>query len=267
MLKAIEFIRLLKYALIINASNIYLRHTVNIILLLCAILLGSISNSASASHFRYAHLSWEPNPAISPTAVDFSLTVAFRRCGYNGSGPDGCPVIGDIISENIGATVLQFGDGTSAPNSGYMLFQVTSYNVDEDWIIVDAYDPNTGTNLISHQYPTSNNSGQPWIAAIDTCCRIGNISNSASSYRVETLVNLDTSIGSPISNLPPVLACQTETLCNFFVPAANPGSDTLTWRLATPAESGILENPSGLQVNADTGKVSWNTQGLGTQSL
>jgi hypothetical protein len=148
-----------------------------------------------------------------------------------------------------------------------MEFKVSAFSVDEDWIIADAFDSDSGKTSITHVYPAIDNAGQPWIAAIDTCCRIGGLSNQGSGYRVETLVDLDTTIGSPLSNLPPIIACQTNSQCGFIVPASAPGSDTVTWRLATSAESGGLIAPAGLSVDAITGQVSWDTNGLQPQSL
>lgn len=237
------------------------------VLLLACLLLVLLPSAALASHFRYAHLSWRGRPDIGPTAVDLTLTLALRRCGYRGNGSDGCPVIGDIVSESIGGTTLNFGDGTSAPASGPLQLRVTAYDVSADWIIAVALDPSTSASPIRHSYPTATNSGQPWLAAITSCCRLSSIQNAPDgSYRVETSIDLATTIGSPISNLPPVVACQQNTSCTFAIPASAPGAP-VNWRLALPSEDGGIAHPPDLSVNSATGVVNWSTVGIQTQSL
>jgi hypothetical protein len=127
--------------------------------------------TAQATHFRFGHLTWTPQPDISPTTVKFNLTASFRRNGYPGSGSDGLPVIGDIITETIGGTGIDFGDGTS---TGTLQFQVTAYSVTENWINAVALDPGGGTPIIEaglvstsaagdvgvvHTYPSATNPG------------------------------------------------------------------------------------------------------------
>src|SRR3989344_6806528 len=172
---------------------------------------------AEATHFRYGTLTWKARPDISSTTVEFSLVNAFRRCGYTGSGSDGCPITGDIITETIGVTALYFGDGTSIGNPAlgqFLQYRVTAYDPSTDSLIATALDPNTGLDNIIHNFFSPNNAGSPWVAAIDSCCRLSTLSNSPNgSYRVETYIDLNTASSSPVSNLPPVISCPVGMLC------------------------------------------------------
>ena len=78
----------------------------------------------AGSHFRYATLSWAPT--ATPNEIRFRLIAAFRRTAYfppNRCFPicaGGFPGVGDTISENQGATRLNFGDGP--PTTGTLRF-------------------------------------------------------------------------------------------------------------------------------------------------
>ncbi len=219
-----------------------------------------------ATHFRYGHLTWRQRPDVSPTAVEFSLVNAFRRNGYPGSGNDGLPIIGDVINEDIGGTDLLFGDGAS---TGQLSYRVISFDPTENWLIGVALDPISGQDKVLHAYAAQNDSGQPWIAAIDSCCRISTLANAPDgNYRVETLVDLTKTDHSPVSSLPPIVSCPQSSLCSLLIPGADfqPGTQ-LRWRLATGSEDGGITQPGGLTVDAATGTVTWNTAGAPLNSL
>ena len=204
------------------------------------------------SHFRYGHLTWRP---IGPRTAEFTLTNAFRRTGYSGSGGDGRPVTGDIITEFVGGTSLNFGDGAT---TGTLQYEVTAFDAAADWVLGRAILPN-------HSYASDG----PFTAGIDSCCRISTLQNSSNGvYRVQTVVRFDMADSSPVSSLPPIVNAPVNTPgFSFTTPAVDAEGDALSFRLATAAESGISEPdlsppaPNALSVDSASGVVSWDTTG------
>eukprot|EP01113_Clastostelium_recurvatum_P031680 TRINITY_DN3980_c0_g1_i6.p1 TRINITY_DN3980_c0_g1~~TRINITY_DN3980_c0_g1_i6.p1 ORF type:complete len:2824 (-),score=668.71 TRINITY_DN3980_c0_g1_i6:1144-9054(-) len=76
---------------------------------------------------------------------------------------------------------------------------------------------------------------------------------------------------SPVSNNLPIVTCIKDYVNTFFVTAADPERDNLTFSLM-PGElmgGGTFQNkfytltqPTNLQINANTGLITWNTQNL-----
>ncbi len=153
---------------------------VPVILLLCGA-------EVFATHFRFGHLTWQTEGADGQ--VRFTLTGAFRRNGYSGSGSDGYPITGDVIREDIGGTSLCFGDGVC---TGTLYFTVTAYDSVNNWIqgvggVV------AGERTIVHNYRAAGT----FIAYSQSCCRISalvapnaHINNPGRGYRVEAQVTL-----------------------------------------------------------------------------
>jgi PKD repeat protein len=225
------------------------------------------------SHGRYSHISWEPRPDIGTYAVEFTYQAAFRR-GYStcyqwtGSGfaTTSCTGLGgragtgDIIRETIapGGSALKFGDGTS---TGVLHFLVTSTNASattiEDWIFVVALDPATGAPNIVKNYAGAG----PYTADNYDCCRIDGLRNSGDNYGVQTLVTPGTGARSALSNLPPIVNVPQGGVRTWNVPTTSPDGRTLRWSLSNPATTVGGAQPAGMSIDANTGVVSWNTDG------
>lgn len=233
-------------------------------ILLGVMLLSSLNSYAS--HWRFGQLTWRPNPGVSSTTAEFTLTSAFRWNAF------GNPAIGAIISENVGATGLDFGDGTS---TGILRFQVISIDPANNWFIGIALQPGSTTKTtIDHTYPNADNSGAPWIASVGSCCRSGGeINNSNGSYRIATQVELNSGNSSPTSSLPAIVNMTQSAGASFLVLASDPDPNTtLTYRLATPAEAGPGFNQptaggNALSVDPLSGIVSWNTTAAALNGL
>ncbi|HQY21469.1 MAG TPA: T9SS type A sorting domain-containing protein [Ignavibacteria bacterium] len=216
-----------------------------------------ITNEATASHFRYGHLTYTKNPA-NPLEVTFTLTDAFRRSSY------GAPVVGSIFTESTGATSLIFGDATSTPTLRYV---VISIDIANDWLLARALQPGDDTKeSITHVYPAG---GGPYQAEIFSSARTGvEINNPNQSYRVSTIVDVTNGNNSPISTLPVIVNLVQSPASMFAVPAIDPDAGTtLKYRFATLAEmGGVSQNPpsaGGFPATIDrvTGIVTWNTTG------
>ena len=110
-----------------------------------------VMQDAEATHFRYGTLSYVPVlDNGQPTGeVEFRFAAAFRRGGYSGSGADGRPVVGDIITEFIGGTSLSFGDGAGTST---LRFRVIAFSQTEDWIVGEALHPGTEDVGVRHTY-------------------------------------------------------------------------------------------------------------------
>lgn len=215
------------------------------------------TTNAFATHFRYGHIAWTARPDLGTYTAEITVYNSFRRDGYPGSGADGHPVIGDIISEDIGETILRFGDGQTL--GGPLDYIVVAYDPAANWVYVKALADRNNVGLpIIHSYSGPG----PWTADIDSCCRISNSVNSPDgSYRVLTTINFALEQSSPVSTLPAIVNCASGVVCNFGVAAGDAQGDTLNWRLATGAEDGGITLPLGLSVNAATGQVTWDTAG------
>ncbi len=135
---------------------------VKYVMLLSVLWLLTPATTAFATHFRYGHISWKARPDLNVYAAEITLFASFRRDGYTGSGSDGRPVNGDIISENIGGTSLRFGDGSSFGNP--IDFIVIAFDPNANWIYCKALANRSNVGLpIIHTY---SNAG-PWTAEIN----------------------------------------------------------------------------------------------------
>jgi hypothetical protein len=223
-----------------------------------AVGAGPMAGEAAASHFRGGDISWVQTGA---TSADITLRNAFRRSGYSGSASDGLPAPGDIITETIGATFLDFGDGNT---TGTLQYRVDAINVAEDFLVGTALEPGSNTDtLISHAYASAG----PFTANIDSGDRIGEILNSGNEYRLQTVINFTADDESPKTSVPPVFAVGNSGDQTFTVNATDAGGQTLRYRLATSAEScgasGCAQpNPPNYSINPTTGVVTFNTTGL-----
>jgi Galactose binding lectin domain. len=209
---------------------------------------------AYASHFRYGTLSWSKSSTTANTVV-FNFKAAFRRTSYTGTGSDGRPVVGDIITETVGGTGLNFGDATS---TGTLRFVVTSYSVTEDWILGEALQPSTNNVGIPKTYSAAG----PYTAAVAGSARVANLNNGANgSYRMETVVTPFGTNSAPAATQSPIVTLPASTAASFTIVGSDANGDNLRYRLATTAESGVAQ-PSGISINSTTGVVTWNTSTL-----
>src|SRR5262249_53204692 len=98
------------------------------------------------------------------------------------------------------------------------------------------------------------------------CCRIVNLNNGAGgNYSARSLVAPLGTNQPPVTSLVPIVTVARGSNAMFQVPASDPEGDTLRWRLATTAESGISPSvPANLQIGPPTGVVKWNNLGFDT---
>ncbi len=261
--------------------------------LMIAVVFPSVTAiTAQASHFRYGHITWS---AADGNDVEVRVQAAFRRNGYACVDPiaeiyvpcseaDGFPGVGDIIFENIGGSVLEWGDGSPPAGAefGALFFKVTAVDLDQNWwfgLALDNADLPAIDTSLSHTYPAAGN----YEAGVASCCRISgfdppneHINNPDGDYRVATLINVGAENGSPVSALPPIVTCPIDALCEFPIGAGDPDADAVTYRLATGAEaapSGIFQQPGNpnapndAAIDPQTGVYAWNTTGAQLSSL
>lgn len=233
-------------------------------------LLALFLGLASASHFRYASISWEKEEG---NKVVFSIATAWRRSydgnyktyhtGDNsyskstGTGFDGYPVTGDEIEVNgLEWPIFDTGDDTIT----YLTFKVVAYSTAEDWMY--------GHTTVEHTYKTPSNKGSDWIARFSGCCRLSNLHNNKDrTWNVQAHVNLMfEEYSASVKSLPVISVAQNE-VASFYIPATNPNHErALSWRLATSDELGGTSahpatNPAGLSVvGEDSGELAFDTQ-------
>jgi Bacterial Ig domain len=234
----------------------------------------AIANPAGATHFRYGNSTWK---SLSGNSVQFTVDDGFRRDGYTEcydpttnsvskpcTGADGFPAPGDIISEDIGETEFNFGDGSQATPGpdGSLLFLVDSVDPTNDVLQGRALDttvlPSIST-AIDHTYATAGT----FTAFTDSCCRLDTLQggNADGEYRVETIVDAGAGNDAPTSNLPDVVTCIQGQVCNFQIPASDPDSDAITYRFSNSTEDSNLIQPPGATVSS-SGLYSWDNTAL-----
>lgn len=210
---------------------------------------------AMASHGRFGHLTWNPRPDISPTTIELTAKVAFRRSAF------GAPIVGSLVNL-AGSANISWGDGAS---SNSVIYEVLAIDTANDWMFAEA-------RGLLHTYPATTNGGQPWIAQISNCCRIYSNRNApGTSYRYQTTVDLSVSNSSPRSTAPPIVFMAVNTANSIVIPVAEPDGDTISCRLANFTESGISNQPgppvsgpvNSLTVTAVPGgcQINWETTG------
>jgi MYXO-CTERM domain-containing protein len=189
-----------------------LKHFLAVLFALGTVLLAS--QRAEASHFRYGNISYTIPDASAPKTVRFQVTTAWR-------------------ADFIGTTTLDFGDGTSNPDT---LGQTFATGVDATGLqyAFTQY-------VVTHTYPAL---GQ-YTAQFNSCCRLSTLVNAADdSFRVEAKVDVSPgNTGNPISLIPAIIQLQVGGTRTHFIPAADPDGTPVTCRFSTNAESLITTNP------------------------
>jgi len=270
-----------------------LLHGVYYVCALAALVFANAS-PAGASHFRYGHYSWVQKGGNS---IEVTVQNAFRRDGYGiycvdaatlthkscsppppGFPFDGFPQVGDVVIEAIGASRLNWGDGSPTVGSpfGPLLYLVTSIDPLNNWWFGLAIDPLSLPIIdttISHTYAAPGD----YTFFTETCCRLGfvggiseHINNPDGRYRIEAVANIGSTNSSPVTTLPPIVRCPKNGLCTFRIPAVDPNGDPLHFRLSTSAEAAGLGTfiqpgtpfaPSAAVIDPLSGLYVWDTTG------
>lgn len=224
-------IRKLNFSSFVNFKKLPYFSLVIFILLL-------FTSNAYASHFRYGNVQWTRVDDASRT-VTFSITSAWRASYFSGV------VVGDTINTAITFT---FGDGTSQSFD----LTVNSINASEDWFV--------GTATLTHTY---SGTGTAFTAGFTGCCRLTTLSNgNGQNFKCITTINLVTgNLGSPVSNMPPIINLPiNQTAATFNVPATDPSGLTLNYSIPNSTQTGIAPL-TGLTVIPTSGVGAFNTVG------
>ncbi len=208
--------------------------------LLAGLALVLAAPTAEASHFRFGSIECEP--LANPGEVECVVRQAWRG---NSLGP--FPAVGDI---RFPGTPLNWGDGSSTAVS----LTVTSISPAQNWFF--------GETTLTHTY---NDPNQLYTLFFGSCCRIGGLGNSGSSFRVETVI--DPLATNPRSSVPPIFGfpqsstAGTPAVANFS--ATDPDGNPVECFLVPTSQTGGGSQPSGLVVNSDC-TVEWDNASLGT---
>ncbi|MDQ1741498.1 MAG: large repetitive protein, partial [Pseudonocardiales bacterium] len=231
------------------------------------------AGEAQASHFRYATVSARTVLDLSnngqPTkTVSFTLQAAYRRTfwiqNFSQTLVNGNTFVADDFN---------FGDGTAQFTP---TLTVVAYDPNADWVYGSVTFTHTYANAGTYIAFYGNRAG------IDSnpnygCCRIDNLSGlSNQRYRIEVIATPGSRNSAPVSTLLPTINLPVGiSNASFLLPAAHFDNDTVRYRLATIAESGLgsvnndvtpatspIVVPGNPTINATTGQVVWNTVGL-----
>lgn len=249
-----------------------------------AVLASLSPSTASATHFRYGHITWQP---LGGNSVEFTAQNVWRRDAYGAgpdavyqssenrcvdgsfatvacTGPNNYAGVGDLIHETQGSTALQFGDtstfaktiGSGGSARTGLIYYITSIDPVNNWAFGFAVDHTvlpTIDTTISHTYSGPG----PWTAKIEDCCRISpctspnaHLNNPDNGYSVATTVDLSVDDSAPTSSVPPIVLCPRDGQCNFGVPVSDDEGDAVEFRLAADSEAhfdyGQNGDPPGL---------------------
>ncbi len=207
-----------------------LKHFFAVLFALSTVLLAS--QRAHATHFRYGNISYTiPDPA-TPNIVRFQVTTAWR-------------------STFVGSTTLNFGDGTTTPDTVGQNF-ATGVDATGLQYVFQQY-------VVTHTYPAV---GQ-YTAFFTSCCRLSTLVNAGDdSFRVEAKVDASPgNIGNPITLVPAIIQLQVGGTRTQFIPAVDPDGTPVTCRFSTTVESLITTNPGVAGGQAPTLSASANPPG------
>jgi hypothetical protein len=180
--------------------------------------------------------------------VVFDLKLGWRASYFGTATPVGGQTTFDCQ--------FNFGDGTAIQPT----VTVITLDLAQDWFI--------GQATLTKTYATPGKK----TAYIDCGDRIASLINAAQFFRIEVEVLAGTADHVPTTSLPAIvnvqqMASAAASTYAFTVPASDADGNTITFRLATSADS-KAPAVSGLTIDANTGVVSWNrfalAQGLYT---
>ncbi|NDA67464.1 MAG: hypothetical protein EBY09_12640, partial [Verrucomicrobia bacterium] len=151
--------------------------------LLAALLFGLCPPEATASHFRFANLSWKRAPGTNSLAVEITVTEAWA-----------------VNSGGIGSIFYNFGDGSGGFTASTATRIATLADIAGEQFEVWRYST-------THTYPSNG------IFTVDgsSCCRISTLVNAPDASEAFTmLVDLrnPANTGSPVTTAPVILQMQ-----------------------------------------------------------
>ncbi len=224
--------------------------------------VGTLAAPAQATHFRSGNLTW--NETETEREANYSLTLTFRRSYFAAVPPystTNLPVVGSSISlPQTNSDPFNFGLNSGSTAGNNPIGKVVAVNTAEDFLVlqVGGTPPPTGALPFTHLFPAIG----PYTSTYQGCCSLSNLTlgNNDQTYRASTRVQFGSgSDGAPVSSVTPIVDFGKSTTQRYTIPAIDPASRTLTYRLATTAESGIIKQPTGLTIDAITGRISWDT--------
>ncbi|WP_235297842.1 HYR-like domain-containing protein, partial [Portibacter marinus] len=209
-----------------------------------------LSPDVRATHFEGGNLSWQQ---AGGNSIEFSFTGQYRYgFFYN---PLETAQIGDRF--NLGE--IDLGSPGSSPQIVIIRGTVTNFDKANDqvyfsWTFTQTY-PTSGNRVVTAFYKSS----------APNCCRDSDLldGNNDRNFQLQTIVN----VGSPLNN-PPVTSLPSEinfpvnaSAAILQIPASDPDNDDITYRIASPSESGLLRPAPGGLTMSPSGLISMNTVG------
>lgn len=194
-----------------------------VVLAFVGVMLG-LSPLASATHFRFGHVTWKRIDPANPNKVEFTIRQAYRwdypvaitQPFLFGDGQAANLVVSTQVKPPVGGPVI-------------------AVNVAENYFISEV--------KVTHTYATAGT----FTASFSNCCRLSTLRNSNDTqYDLRTRVDLTSATaGSAVSSVPPVLRVPKNTPGGFTyqLPVVHPAGETVTCSLTPLAESGIRSQP------------------------
>lgn len=240
------------------------------------LLLVADIGAAHASHFRYGHITYAPQGPKVVFRVQAGWRLDANHCLDRHAGTQvdcagATPRVGETIldtTSDSATTRFALGDGTmlTAP----LAYAVTSIDRSDNWLFGLAIDPTQLPSIVTdirHTYPGTGT----FTASFDGCCRLGDDGHSAHANNPDIPYHLRATVvpgnASPLSALPPIIACPLDGTCRFPIPAADPDGDPVSVRLAEASDaeagSGFLQPAKTFAAHITAaGEYEWDTAGV-----
>jgi len=234
----------------------------------------------AASQLSGGVISWYHDPNDDLVAnIYLELTYEYQPFVGTGSGPDGYPAVGDVIEvkglrRGSGADVVSYGGPQLCTSfECHERIKINVQHSSQDYAFVGEWSF-TGVAVVPVRFPSANNNGEPWLVRFSGCCKSHFLQNNGGKeWDLTTLVDLDQH-AAPLPVVFPFLGVAPNDESQNFPRSASGvgtfyiGAETFTDydhpdNGNAPGYSFSLdenmEQPSGMTIDPDTGKVFYPT--------
>lgn len=205
-------------------------------------VVGLLTGSVEASHFRFGNLSWRQINPTNELEVEITIIEAWRK-----------------TLPGLGALRYNFGDGSGSFDSigADQIADLTDVG-GEDYLVY--------RKTVTHTYPAPG----VYQMSASVCCRIFSLQNaSSSSLQLGMTIDLRKSNrGSPIVQIPAIIQMVAGTNNTIQLPILDPDGDSYSVRMSSSLESlipSLASITTGSTTNelkvSPTGLLEWDTTG------
>lgn len=234
------------------------------ICLFAGVALAASATDAFASHFRYGTITWTVVNPAKPNVVTIRFESAWRL-SYEQWIPATPTAVGQVVTTgfaNLGQIMVRNASGVAIAAYTPSL-KVTALNSAEDWFAA------TYEATVTFPAATAN-----YTATFTACCRVSTLrdNNADRDYMVKAGITVKMP-PNPVNQPPtsatvPIITLAKGRPARVQLPASDPNGDVVSFRLATFAESGLVNaaplspapGTEGAFSLSESGLVEWTPQ-------